>query len=440
MNNEKYYKYCFPISDTSEEDTLFDYQKEAIKNLNNHFNLDISIPRRNGLLVMPTGSGKTHTVANWILKHCITKGYQVIWLAHRVDLVEQAFCELRDSVKYLKKQDFPFWKDSIRILPISSHHISAEDSYNADIYVSTIQSLSSFYGLGLDNLKYMLNKDCRDKLIVVIDEAHHTVSKTYQALIKRIKHYRLSPNCIILGLTATPYRVNKNENETLKAIYDMNELETGDGFVYEVKISTLIKNGTLSRPIYIPVNTNFNGIDVFAKDYEALKYFQRFRELSPNIMQKMASHKIRNTVIMEEYLKNKHKYGKTLIFALTQTHAKTLCKKLRENGINCDYAITDRDDSLQVIQRFKENAGIDVLVNVNMMIEGSDVPDVQTVFLTRPTNSKSVLEQMIGRALRGKKTKSKNAEGTETAYVVAVHDFWDSYISFLDPLGIINPA
>ena len=47
MNNEKYYKYCFPISDTNEEDTLFDYQKEAIKNLNNHFNLDISIPGRN---------------------------------------------------------------------------------------------------------------------------------------------------------------------------------------------------------------------------------------------------------------------------------------------------------------------------------------------------------------------------------------------------------
>ena len=149
---------------------------------------------------------------------------------------------------------------------------------------------------------------------------------------------------------------------------------------------------------------------------------------------------VRNATIVEEYLKNKHKYGKTLIFALTQTHAKTLCKKLRENGINCDYAITDRDDSLQVIQRFKENAGIDVLVNVNMMIEGSDVPDVQTVFLTRPTNSKSVLEQMIGRALRGKKAKSRNAEGTETAYVVAFHDFWDSYISFLDPLGIINPA
>lgn len=110
MNNEKYYKYCFPISDTNEEDTLFDYQKEAIKNLNNHFNLDISIPGRNGLLVMPTGSGKTHTVANWILKHCITKGYQVIWLAHRVELVEQAFCELRDSVKYLKKKTSHFGK------------------------------------------------------------------------------------------------------------------------------------------------------------------------------------------------------------------------------------------------------------------------------------------------------------------------------------------
>ena len=122
MNNEFYYD--IPIPNTNKEETLYYFQKEAIERLNDYFRLEESYPGRNGLLVMPTGSGKTHTVANWILKHCITKGYQVIWLAHRVELVEQAFCELRDSVKYLKKQDFPFWKDSIRILPISSSMVS----------------------------------------------------------------------------------------------------------------------------------------------------------------------------------------------------------------------------------------------------------------------------------------------------------------------------
>ena len=88
-----YNDYEFFISDTPEckNESLYDFQKEAIKELNKYFRLEENIPDRNGLLVMPTGSGKTHTAVYWLLKDCITKGYQVVWLVHRVELVNQAF-------------------------------------------------------------------------------------------------------------------------------------------------------------------------------------------------------------------------------------------------------------------------------------------------------------------------------------------------------------
>lgn len=66
-----------------------------------------------------------------------------------------------------------------------------------------------------------------------------------------------------------------------------------------------------------------------------------------------------------------------------------------------------------------------------MMTEGSDVPDIQTVFLTRETNSEALLRQMIGRGLRGVK-----AGGTKEAYIVSFYDIWDRFGNFMDPAAL----
>ena len=81
---------------------------------------------------------------------------------------------------------------------------------------------------------------------------------------------------------------------------------------------------------------------------------------------------------------------------------------------------------------FKNNK-LDVLVNVNIMTEGTDVPDVQTVFLTRPTASEGLLMQMIGRGMRGLK-----AQGTETVNIVDFHDQWDVFNKWLNPEWLIQ--
>src|SRR5262249_52270733 len=87
-------------------------------------------------------------------------------------------------------------------------------------------------------------------------------------------------------------------------------------------------------------------------------------------------------------------------------------------------------DNAAVLQRFRDGE-LDVLINVRMLTEGTDVPDVQTVFLTRQTTSTILLTQMVGGALRGPKFG-----GTADAYIVSFLDDWKHRINWAtyDPL------
>ena len=90
--------------------------------------------------------------------------------------------------------------------------------------------------------------------------------------------------------------------------------------------------------------------------------------------------------------------------------------------------LSDRPDSPEVIRRFKYTDELDILINVQMVTEGVDVPSIQTVFLTRETNSDSLIMQMIGRGLRGEK-----AGGTKEANIVSFHDQWHKIQFWMKP-------
>ncbi|WP_164489515.1 helicase-related protein [Rummeliibacillus sp. TYF005] len=127
-----------------------------------------------------------------------------------------------------------------------------------------------------------------------------------------------------------------------------------------------------------------------------------------------------------------------LYFAVNKIHAIELNKLFNEKGIASEYVISSEqhiatgvdlsnEANRERIRKFKNNE-IDVLINVNILTEGTDLPDVQTVFLTRPTISSILMTQMIGRALRGKKTG-----GTEKAYIVSFIDGWKNKIAWVNP-------
>jgi hypothetical protein len=101
-----------------------------------------------------------------------------------------------------------------------------------------------------------------------------------------------------------------------------------------------------------------------------------------------------------------------------------VASKIMDEGTGATISVKENSEK---IKRFRAGK-LEVLINVEMLTEGTDLPNVQTVFLTRPTTSTLLMTQMIGRALRGQK-----AGGTEKAYVVSFIDNWEDKINWVNP-------
>lgn len=410
-------QYKFPINinlskSSSREVPLYDFQQEAVDCLVKDF---ITDHRPAGLLVMPTGSGKTRTATYFLLKYMLTSGYQVIWLTHRHMLVDQAADAFVNNCSLIK--DTRPEAESFRITCVSGQHSRLEKADKEDnVIIVSVQS-------GFRRLEY-LRPILSDKVIVVIDEAHHSVANSYQKVVEAINKSNRQ-DVKLLGLTATPIRGTDKESQGLYKFFNQH-------IIYDISMNALILKKVLAEPQFQKVETDINFEPQIDVDEE--KLIKRYGELPPSVIQKVADSSKRNKLIVKTYLDNREQYGKTLIFALNVEHCVTLNDDLRKAGIKVDYIYSGRDakENERVINDFK-NDKLDVLVNINILTEGSDVPTIKTVFLTRPTQSKGLLMQMIGRGMRGPK-----AQGTDVTYIVDFCDKWDTFNEWLDPEWIIG--
>lgn len=405
------------------------HQIEAIDSLNKYFNLNgKKNVQQNGLLVMPTGSGKTFTAVNWLLNSGVARGYRILWLAHRQELIDQTNNEFRNQAPALAKYGIK----KLRIIPVSGIHFKMSQASRYDINICSISSVANKYGYRF--IKRMLGEPGLEKLIVVIDEAHHAVSPSYQKVLKRIT--QLNPNRILLGLTATPTRMQDYDRKRLFDMFNVTvnaESNIGDskGYIYEVTLKNLLISGFLANPVYKKIETNIAGEIEYLITEDDEAFFNKFGELSEKLKDQIAKSSSRNKFIVKQYLDNKNKYGKTIIFALNQNHCRTLYEEFKKAGVKCDYVISDKVGAQDTIREFKENK-FDVLINVQILTEGSDIPDVETIFLTRQTNSDSLLMQMIGRGLRG-----PAVGGTKEVNIIDFHDTWDKFVFWLDPEQLV---
>ena len=385
-----------------------DYQQQAWDRLGAHMADAEAEGVFQGLLVMPTGAGKTFTAIRWVTTQVLARGGRVVWLAHRRELLEHAAAEFRRTAA------FASGRDSLRIRVVSGGHSPATSIHpEDDVVIASIASLAR-------------RPDVRDDLLadprtfVVVDEAHHAPAKSYRDLLRELgkkKKFR------VLGLTATPTRTLEDERPVLGRLF-------GNRIIYQVGLRSLIERGTLARPRIVRVHTD---ADVEAEVTERdLTHLARFQDLSDEWLDRIAHLAGRNETIVDHYVEHREKYGRTLVFAINIAHAALLTAHFREEGVEADYVASDRPDGTEgdpsaVIQRFRSGE-LDVLVNVQMVTEGVDVPGIQSVFLSRPTSSEILLRQMIGRGLRG-----PAAGGTEDAYLVSFEDHWGQFTDWESP-------
>lgn len=389
---------------------LFPYQEKAAEAMKQYF---IEEDKSSAILSMPTGSGKTRTSVYYLLHDMISQGYQVIWLCHRSMLIEQAAEQFYKFSPIIKEKNDSM--KQFKMVCVSGKHASVRALEEDDnLIISSVQSLCN-------NTVYLPNI-LGEKVMIVVDEAHHTLAPSYRRIVKAIREKR--PDAKLLGLTATPVRLTEKATGQLMKIFD-------NKIVFSVSMSELIADKILSTPKYVPIDTNID-IETLI-DIDERNYISKWGEFPESLVMKVAKTNERNEIIVDEYVKNKEKYGKTIIFALNAVHCDSLNEAFKKRGIRSGYVYTmiGNAENQKTIDRFRHHEdedGIDVLININILTEGSDIPDIQTVFLTRPTTSDVLLMQMVGRGMRG-----AGCGGTETVNIVDFCDKWTSITSWLNP-------
>ena len=390
------------------------------------------------LVVLPTGGGKTYTASTWLLKNAIDKKKKIIWIAHRQMLLDQA---AESFQRFAYAEAMPHISEfTYRIVSGSSNHDRSIDiSPRDNILILSKDSI----GRNLSVLDNWLKGE--NEVYCVIDEAHHATAKTYRKIINYVQER--VPNMKLLGLTATPFRTAKEEEGLLSKIFKDGVDESGNvvkgdlGITYQIGLKELINARILSTPIFECKYTEEDyGADL---GLDALEHIQRLDVLPEELATEIASSAARNKLIVDTYVNKAKEYGQTIVFAVNINHAIALNKLFGKAGVKSDYIVSDirdaitgvtisREDNERKLQQYRDGK-LQVLINVNILTEGVDLPQTKTVFLARPTVSKILMTQMVGRALRG-----TAAGGTAKAYIVSFVDQWNENIAWCNPASLFN--
>ncbi len=441
---EGYYK-VKTITDGISKRMPREEQREAFNALKTIFTFPIN-EYRGTMVSLPTGGGKTYTAVKWLCDNVLNRNIKVLWLAQSTYLLDQALKTILDEAKYTNNREII----NVRVVSSNEHHANAGTiDLSDDIIICTTQTAVLNYNstsLDLDGnsvkkpLGKFIDAYIGGSLFIVIDEAHHTPAYGCRNMILNISENLTMP-LYILGLTATPYHNDQRISGWLQKIYNYGE----NGVAYRVSEKELQFKNVLAVPKYIQKDTNIS-VAVDDRTYERLQ--KDHKDLPENIIDMLAENNVRNTLIANDYIQNKEQYGKTIIFADRWIQCESIVSKLNKNGVKADAVYSkiengktgghdlngrsQNEHNKIAMEKFRNNE-LDVIVNVKMLTEGVDVPDVKTVMLTRQTTSPILFTQMVGRALRGK--KAGGGEDKSEANIVLFVDQWERFIDFRAQIG-----
>ena len=342
------------------------------------------------MLHMPTGSGKTRTAMNLICKYLnVNQGKTVLWLAHSRELCEQAVEEFERAWKHLGDR------------PTVVRRFFGPHDWEPQPEGLLVAGLSKIWAY-VKNSNAALYKQATGIGMVVFDEAHQSVAKTYQHPVDII--LTVNPACKLLGLSATPGRTwnDISEDEKLAEMY-LRQKVTLEVEGYDSAIDYLVSEKYLSNPEFH--SEPYDGThELSPKEKEELALGL---DIPQGYLTKLSEDGLRNALVLNkvfELIRNGHQ--RILVFAINVRHAETLSSILAYFGVdsNCVTGESDPIHRSEVIARFKEvGGGVRVLCNYGVLTTGFDAPLTSAAIIARPTTSLVLFSQMVGRVIRGPK-------------------------------------
>jgi DNA repair protein RadD len=356
------------------------------------------------LLHMPTGSGKTRTAMQIIVRMLQENpGKLVIWLAYSEELCEQAAQEFEQAWVSQGDRD-------IQVQRFWGEYNDNDGFISEGFMVAGLSKMHSLVKRADPRLPKLADNSC----LVVIDEAHQAIAETYQ-LVLEILAKNLDSR--ILGLTATPGRTwNDPEKDALLADFFNRTKVTLKIIGYNSPIDYLIAEGYLADPQFEKLEISNENLFSPAELFE----LQKALEIPTHILRKLGEDDIRNLKIITklEDLVKSHK--RILVFATTVEHSALLASVLQARGHSA-FSVTGTTsafDRQRVISKYKSDADEPIILcNFGVLTTGFDAPRTSCAFIARPTGSLVLYSQMVGRALRGPKSN-----GNKVAKIVTVVD------------------
>lgn len=297
------------------------------------------------LLVLPTGTGKT-IVFSAVTEECVRAGSRVLILAHRGELLDQAQDKLLKST-------------GLRCAVEKAEESSLNSWFRVTVgSVQTLMREKRLANFAPDHFGH-----------IIIDEAHHCLSDSYQRVLEHFNRAQ------VLGVTATPDRG------------DMRNLgQYFESLAYEYTLPKAIREGYLCpiKAQTIPLRLDLSGVGVQNGDFKAGDLGTALDPYLYQIADEMANYcRGRKTVVFLPLVKTSQKFRDIL----------------NSRGFRASEVNGDSKDRAEVLQDFAAGA-YDVLCNSMLLTEGWDCPSVDCIVVLRPTKVRSLYSQMVGRGTR----------------------------------------
>ncbi len=326
------------------------------------------------LCIAPTGAGKT-VILSQIMKGYLKSGQgrslgrkKILVLQHTKELLQQN----RDKVA--------LWCPKIK----TSLFYSEEKDIQGRIVFAMVQTLYR-------HIKKFPKVD-----LVVIDEAHHAIAKSYLTIVNHLK--AKNPDVKILGMTATP---NRGDRKGLKSLFK--------SVTSQIHLSDLMSDGYLVSPRVFTVDAGQQ------KDLKSILWKQDNLNGQSRFINQQQQWDKANTILTDNLALNeevirhwqeKAQDKKTVVFCSTLQHAQEIRDTFEKHGIGAAHINGDMssEERLEALRRFDLNQGdpqeATVITNAAVLTEGWDFPAIECVILLRPMSYEATYVQMIGRGLR----------------------------------------
>lgn len=297
------------------------------------------------LMVLPTGTGKTICFAE-IADREVKAGNTVMVLAHRDELLEQA----RDKLVQARELDTALEKGSTH----------AAGSFTP-VVVASVQTLHA----------KRLEREWRqnDVDLLIVDEAHHCLADSYRRVLDHFENAR------VLGVTATPDRGDK---KSLAKVFE--------NIPYQYSLRQAVKEGYLCplQARLLPLKIDLSSVRIRQGDFDVNDVADRVAPFLQAAAQELAKNA---------------RDRKTLVFLPLIRLSEAFAEYCRDLGLDARHVSGESHDRKQIVQDFHDNKSR-VLCNSSLLLEGFDCPDIDCICSLRPTKSRALYAQMIGRGTR----------------------------------------